>query len=209
VPARYPIRRPALDPLELPTQTGSFYPKPLDQVVNGRLKRRVGHALGLTDLGVSITVLMAGASTALRHYHTGNDEFVYVIDGEVSFISNRGEQVLSTGMCAGFPKGKKDGHHFVNKGDRPVQILEASTNTLPDSVVYPDNKLFLTLDAKRNATFINKPIKAAATNASKSRKKKRGKSGHRRTADRHGSGGRGGHVGARAHARSDQARRHH
>lgn len=172
---RYPIRLPALDPLELPVQTGSIYPKPLDQVVNGRLKRRVGAALGLTDLGVSITVLMAGAATALRHYHTENDEFVYIIDGEVSLVTNRGEQILATGMCAGFPKGKKDGHHFVNKGDRPALILEASTNKLPDSVAYPDNKLFLSLDTKRKVTFSDKPIKAAPAKAPvKAKKKKRG-----------------------------------
>jgi uncharacterized cupin superfamily protein len=176
MPSRYPIRLPALDPLEVPGQTGTIYPKPYDEVVRGRSKRRLAKVLGLTQFGVNITTLPAGCATAMRHYHSACDEFVYVLDGEPTLVTNKGEQVLQPGMCAGFAKGKKDGHHFVNRGDRPVLLLEMGTNALPDSIVYPDNKLYLYEDAKGRATFSDRPIKptAAAPKAAKPKKKKRG-----------------------------------
>lgn len=140
---RYPILLPALDPLEVPAGTRTIYPKPLDEVVRGRGKRRLGQVLGLKQFGVNLTTLAAGAATAMRHYHSGCDEFVYVLDGEPTLVTNKGEQVLSPGMCAGFVAGKKDGHHFINRSDRPVLLLEVGTNVSPDSIVYPDNKLYL------------------------------------------------------------------
>ncbi len=159
--SRYPIRLPALDPLAVPAQTGTMYPKPHDEVVRGRSKRRLTKTLGLTQFGVNITTLAAGSATAMRHYHSACDEFVYVLDGEATLVTNVGEQVLQPGMCAGFPKGKKDAHHFINRSDRPVVLLEMGTNVLPDSIVYPDTKLYLYEDEKGRPTFSGKPIKAA------------------------------------------------
>lgn len=157
---RYPVQRPALEPLELPAISKTMYPAPFNKMVQGRMKRRLGSALGLTELGVNITTLMPGAASAMRHYHTADDEFVYILDGEVTLITDAGPQLLTTGMCAGFPKGVKDGHHLVNQGDRPVTFLEAGTNNIPDLVVYPDEKLYLYDDGVTDAVFSKSPPKA-------------------------------------------------
>jgi uncharacterized cupin superfamily protein len=158
---RFPIRLPALEPLEVPAQAKTMYPPPHDKVVKGRLKRRLGPALGLTDLGVNLTTLMQGAASSMRHHHSNNDEFVYILDGEVTLVTDAGEQILSTGMCAGFPKGSKDGHQLVNKSARPVIYLEAGTNLMPDLIGYPDTKLWLH-EAKKGgpAVFTKTPPKA-------------------------------------------------
>ncbi len=160
---RYPIKLPALDPLELPAQAKTMYPPPHDQVVKGRFKRKLGPALGLKELGVNLTTLMQGAASAMRHHHSNNDEFVYIVDGEATLVTNAGEQILSTGMCAGFPKGKKDGHQLVNKSERPVIYLEAGTNFMPDLIVYPDTKMFLYQDEKGRASFSTKMPKVGST----------------------------------------------
>jgi uncharacterized cupin superfamily protein len=83
-------------------------------------------------------------------------------------------------MCAGFPAGKKDAHHFVNQGDRPVLLLEVGTNVLPDSIVYPDQKLFLYEDENGRPTFSNKPIKPAAANKPAARARSAAKTSARR-----------------------------
>jgi uncharacterized cupin superfamily protein len=176
MPSRYPIRLPALDPLAVPGQSRSIYPKPLDDVVRGRSKRRLTDILGLTQFGVSVTTLAAGAATAMRHYHSACDEFVYVLDGEPTLVTNGGAQVLQPGMCAGFPKGKKDGHNFVNRTDRPVVLLEMGTNPLPDSIVYPDDNLFLYLDDRGRPTFSSKPIKGTSARSGKAKIKTKKKS---------------------------------
>ena len=166
---RYPIQLPALDPLEVPAQHKTIYPAPHDKVVKGRFKRRLGPVLGLTDLGVNITTLMQGAASSMRHHHSNNDEFVYIIDGEATLVTNAGEHLLSTGMCAGFPKGSKDGHQLVNKSDRPVIYLEAGTNLLPDLVTYPDTKLYLYEDAKGRGSFSKTAPKVGKSTAKKKR----------------------------------------
>jgi uncharacterized cupin superfamily protein len=169
---RFPILKPALEPLEVPAQTKTIYPPPHDRVVKGRSKRRLGPALGLTDLGVNLTTLMPGAASAMRHYHSNNDEFVFIVDGEVTLVTNAGKQLLVTGMCAGFPKGKKDGHQLVNEGDRPVIYLEAGTNLMPDLIHYPDTKLWLYEDEKGRAAFSTTMPKAGAKAAPKVKKKR-------------------------------------
>lgn len=158
---RFPIQLPALEPLEVPTISYTRYPKPYDKMVQGRIKRRLGPVLGLTEIGVNITTLMPGAASAMRHYHAADDEFIYVLDGEVTLITNIGEQLLVAGMCAGFPKGKADAHHLVNQGDRPVTFLEAGTDNAPDLVVYPDQKLYLYDDGKNEPKFSKTPPKLA------------------------------------------------
>jgi uncharacterized cupin superfamily protein len=172
---RYPIKLPALEPLEVPMVHKTIYPAPHDKVVHGRYKRKLGPALGLKDFGVNLTMLMQGAASAMRHHHSNNDEFVFIVDGEATLITNAGEQTLSTGMCAGFPKGKKDGHHLVNKSDRPVLYLEIGTNHMPDVIGYPDTKLWLYEDEKGRPSFSNKapkPGKAKAAPKKKAKKKR-------------------------------------
>ena len=169
---RFPIRLPALEPLELPASSKTMYPPPYDKVVQGRLKRRLGPALGLTDFGVNLTTLMQGAASSMRHHHSNNDEFVYIVDGEATLVTDAGEQILSTGMCAGFPKGSKDGHHLVNKSARPVIYLEAVTNLIPDFITYTDTKLYLYEDKKGHSGFTKTPQKQVAKAGAKKKKKR-------------------------------------
>ncbi len=136
------LRPPALDPATVPEDGGTAYPEPYRAVVAGRFRRRLGEALGLTDFGVNLTRLEPGAATALRHWHTAEDEFVFVLEGEVVLVSEAGEQVLGPGTCAGFPAGRADGHCLVNRGDRPALLLEiGSRRPDVDEVIYPDADL--------------------------------------------------------------------
>ena len=89
-----------------------------------RVKRRLGDACGLTRFGVNLVTLPPGGQSALRHWHTLEDEFVYVLEGEVVLVTDDGEQVLRAGDCAGYPAGKPDGHHFVNRSGAPARYLE-------------------------------------------------------------------------------------
>jgi len=97
---------PAVDPNAAPERRGSGYPEPFKSRMGDRIKKRLGDACGLTKFGVNLVTLGSGGQSALRHWHTQEDEFVYVLEGEVVLVTNDGEQVLTTGMCAGYPAGK-------------------------------------------------------------------------------------------------------
>ncbi len=113
-----PLRLPALDPFAVPEKSGSGYPEPLRSRVAARMKRRLGDACGLTQFGVNLVTLGPGSESALRHWHTLEDEFVYILSGELVLVTNEGEQVLAAGMCAGYPAGARDAHHLVNRSAR-------------------------------------------------------------------------------------------
>ena len=104
------------DPMRVPARRGSIYPKPLDVGFEGRLKRALTGRLGLTQFGVNLTTLEPGAMSSHRHWHAEEDEFVYVVSGELTLVTNDGAQLLKAGMVAGFPAGKADGHRFENRG---------------------------------------------------------------------------------------------
>ena len=129
---------PALDPGAVETKTGSSYPAPFDQPCATRERQALGDALDLTQFGVNLLTLPPGAWSSQRHWHANEDEFVYVLDGAVTLITDDGEQVLTPGMAAGFPAGSRDGHHLVNRSDRPVRILEVGTRAKEDHGEYPD-----------------------------------------------------------------------
>ncbi len=132
------LRRPALDPLSVEPRTGSAYPAPHDAVVRGRAKRSLTAALGLTQFGVNVTELAPGASSALRHWHSHEDEFVFVLEGQPTLVTNAGEQLLQAGHCAGFPAGAADGHHLVNRTSQVVRVIEVGTRDDRDEANYPD-----------------------------------------------------------------------
>ena len=132
---------PALDPADVPEQRGSGYPEPYRSRMGDRAKRRLGDALGLTRFGVNLVTLAPGAQSALRHWHTLEDEFVWVLDGEVVLISDAGEQVLRAGQCAGYPGGKRDAHHMVNRSGAPARYLEVGSRIDGDNAFYPDDDL--------------------------------------------------------------------
>jgi uncharacterized cupin superfamily protein len=133
------LRHPALAPETVPARTGSGYPEPFRRAVEARVRRRLGDALGLTQFGVNLLELPPGSASSQRHWHSQEDEFVYVLDGEVTLVSDAGEQVLGPGMAAGFPAGKADGHQLINRTDRPARCLEMGTRSEDgDVVVYSD-----------------------------------------------------------------------
>lgn len=132
------LRPPALDPTTVPPRSTSGYPEPFRSRVLPREKRALGDPLGLTRIGVNLTTLPAGKESSMRHYHTHEDELVFVLEGELVLCTDAGEQILTAGMCAGFPAGSKDGHHLVNRSDRPARYLEISNRDPEDSAEYPD-----------------------------------------------------------------------
>ena len=140
---RKDLSSPALDPETLTPRHGSSYPEAFKAPVLARSKRALGDALGLTRYGVNLVSLEPGAWSAHRHWHTHEDEFVLVLEGQVTLVTDAGEQELSPGMVAGFPGGAADGHHLVNKSDRPVLYLEVGDRDPADEVHYPDVDLFL------------------------------------------------------------------
>lgn len=131
--------RPALAARELPEVTSTGYPEPFRALVAGRHRRRLGDAFGLTQFGVNLCRLEPGAASSQRHWHAREDEFVYVLEGEVVLVTDAGETLLGPGMVAGFPAGRPDGHHLVNRSDRDALVLEIGTrSTCGEQVVYPD-----------------------------------------------------------------------
>ena len=142
------LRLPALDPATAPERRGSGYPEPFRSRMGDRVKRRLGDACGLTRFGVNLVTLAPGGQSALRHWHTKEDEFVYVLEGEVVLFTNDGEQTLRAGDCAGYPGGRADGHHFVNRSPAPACYLEVGDRDAQDMPFYPDDDLAWTEDAQ-------------------------------------------------------------
>lgn len=128
--------------LEAPPRTKpSNYPEPFASRMAGREKRPLGDRFGLRNFGVNLTTLKPGAISALRHAHTRQDEFVYILQGRPTLVTDAGRTALSPGMCAGFPAGTGDGHQLVNETDEDVLYLEIGDRTPGDEVTYPDDDL--------------------------------------------------------------------
>ena len=135
------LKLPAVDPYTVKEVRGSGYPEPYRSRMGDRVKRRLGDACGLTKFGVNLVTLGPGGQSALRHWHTLEDEFVYLLSGEVVLVSDAGEQTLRAGMCAGYPAGSRDAHHFVNRSDAPATYLEIGNRIEGDNAFYPDDDL--------------------------------------------------------------------
>lgn len=134
-----PVALPALDaPLR---SKPSNYPEPFASRMAGRAKRPLGDLFGLTNFGVNLTTLRPGAVSALRHAHTRQDEFVYVLQGRPTLVTDAGRTPLAPGMCAGFAAGTGDGHQLVNETDEDVLYLEVGDRTPGDAATYPDDDL--------------------------------------------------------------------
>lgn len=132
------LQSPALDPMTLEPRTGSGYPEPYRSRCLPREKRQLAAALGLKTLGINQTILPPGKESSMRHWHTHEEEFIYVLSGEVVLVTDAGEQLLGPGMCAGFPLGTQDGHQLVNRGAVPAVYLEVSNIDANDKAFYPD-----------------------------------------------------------------------
>ena len=124
---------------ELTPRTGTIYPDAFAAAVNGRAKRALGDVFGLTQFGVNHTMIAPGAASALRHYHTVEDELVYVLKGTPTLETDEGQMPLQPGDVVGFRGGDANGHRIINLSDEPVEILEIGTRRPDvDEAVYPD-----------------------------------------------------------------------
>ena len=119
----------------------SIYPEPFASRMAGREKRCLGDFFGLTNFGVNLTRLLPDACSALRHAHSKQDEFIYILSGHPVLITDTGETQLSPGMCAGFKAGTGDAHQLLNRSNEEVQYLEMGNRSAGDVVVYPDDDL--------------------------------------------------------------------
>lgn len=137
---------PKIDIASLPLDTRTGYPAPFDRIVVGRERRRLGNAAGLDQFGVNLTTLKPGAASAHRHWHEKEDEFVYILDGEVVLIEDAGECLLKAGDAAGFKADSGNGHHLVNRSNRDVVYLEVGTRSKHERVEYPDVDLMVIRD---------------------------------------------------------------
>jgi uncharacterized cupin superfamily protein len=122
-----------------PRAKASNYPEPFLARVKGREKRPLGELFGLSNFGVNLTRLAPGAVSALRHAHTKQDEFVYILEGHPTLITDSGETLLEPG--AGFRAGSGDAHHLVNRSAADVLYLEIGDRSAGDSAAYPDDDL--------------------------------------------------------------------
>ena len=129
---------PKVDVSKAKVRTGTNYPPQFQNVVQGREKSVLGDLVGLTQFGVNLTRLKPGAASALRHWHENEDEFVYILEGELVLIEDEGETLLRPGDAAGFKAGVANGHHLVNKTQRDAVYLEIGTRAPTERAHYPD-----------------------------------------------------------------------
>jgi uncharacterized cupin superfamily protein len=127
-----------IDIASAPSNDGTMYPPPHDAHCHTRRKKKLGDAAGLTQFGVNQLLLPPGAWSSQRHWHSKCDEFIYVISGEVTLVSDAGEEILRAGDCAGFKAGDADGHHLQNRTNADVVILEVGTRDASDNATYSD-----------------------------------------------------------------------
>jgi uncharacterized cupin superfamily protein len=137
-----------LDIAALPSVVGTLYPSPYDAPCRARARTKLGDAAGLTQFGVNLLRLPPGAWSSQRHWHTGSDEFVYVLSGEVTLVTDGGEEVLQAGDAAGFPANDSNGHCLQNHSTADVHILEIGTRVPGDSAYYNDVDMVAPADGK-------------------------------------------------------------
>lgn len=119
----------------------SNYPEPFASRVAGRVKRQLGDVFGLTNFGVNLTRMAPGSISALRHFHSRQDEFIYILEGTPTLVTGSGEILLRPGMCAGFKAGEAGGHQLANRSNDVVVYLEIGDRTAGDTVCYPDDDI--------------------------------------------------------------------
>jgi uncharacterized cupin superfamily protein len=139
MPEKKPARLPAaIVAVDVEARRGVIYPKPYDEGFEGRVKRALGNMFGLDQFGVNHVILEPGAMSSQRHWHAREDEFVYVLEGEITLVTDAGETALRPGMAAGFKAGEANGHCLVNRTDKAVAYLEIGTRYDEDEADYPD-----------------------------------------------------------------------
>jgi uncharacterized cupin superfamily protein len=139
-----------------PRVTPSNYPEPFASMMVGREKKPLGDLFGLSNFGVNLTRLAPGAMSALRHAHSRQDEFIYILSGHPVLRTDAGETPLSPGMCAGFRSGTENGHQLINPTGSEVVYLEVSDRTADDTVSYPDVDLKAVTADNGTRAFVHK-----------------------------------------------------
>lgn len=141
---------------DLPESNATSYPQRYRAENLHRWNRRLGEHAGLTNFGVNLTRIEPGGQSSSRHWHSRQDEFVYVLSGEVVLETDAGEQSLIAGMCAGFPCGTGNGHRFLNRGSEDVLLLVVGDRTQGDEVGYPDLDMHAHLEPDGRYRFVDK-----------------------------------------------------
>ena len=150
------LRLPAFDPRDLPESNSTSYPEPFRADNMMRFYRRLGDHAGLKNFGVNLVRIVPGGRSSARHAHSKQDEFVYVLEGEVVLETDAGEQELERGMCAGFPFGTGEAHRFVNRSRTDALLLVIGDRSDGDEVTYPDIDLHGSVDSDGRFRFSRK-----------------------------------------------------
>jgi uncharacterized cupin superfamily protein len=146
---------PKIDIDGLKSDSASGYPAPFREIVLGRSRKRLGNAAGLTQFGVNLTTLKPGSASAQRHWHAAEDEFIYMLAGEVVLCEDGGEVVLRPGDAAGFKAGVANGHCLMNRGASDAVYLEIGTRAISERVEYPDIDMRMERD-ESGARYLHK-----------------------------------------------------
>lgn len=144
---------PKIDIAAVPERTGSGYPHPLDAPCAERVRRRLGEAGGLTQFGVNLMRLPPGGWSSQRHWHSHEDEFVFLLEGELILVEDRGETMLRAGDAAAFPKGSGDGHHMINRSGAVAVYLEVGSRSPDDLTTCSDIDM---MSANADGRFVHK-----------------------------------------------------
>jgi uncharacterized cupin superfamily protein len=145
---------PKIDVATVPKRWGSPYPAPFDTPCAGRVRQRLGDAGGLADFGVNLMRLPPGNWSSQRHWHSAEDEFVYVLEGEVTLVEDGGaEALLRAGDCAAFPRGSGNGHHLINRSGAMAVYLEVGTRSPDDVTICSDIDM---MSSNADGRFVHK-----------------------------------------------------
>jgi uncharacterized cupin superfamily protein len=129
---------PKIDIAKIPVDTATNYPDPFWKPIVGRERKRLGNAVGLNQFGVNLTRLKPGAWSSQRHWHRNEDEFVYVVEGEITLCEDHGETVLKPGDAAGWKANGQVGHTLINRAQHDAVYIEVGTRADIETAVYPD-----------------------------------------------------------------------
>ena len=144
---------PKIDIAAVPARKGSGYPAPFNAPCAERIRKRLGDAGGLEDFGVNLMRLPPGGWSSQRHWHSLEDGFVYILEGEVTLIEDAGEILLRAGDCAAFPKGSGNGHHMINRSDAVAVYLEIGSRSPDDLTTCSDIDM---MSANSDGRFVHK-----------------------------------------------------
>jgi len=146
---------PKIDIANLKLDNSTGYPEPFRKVVEGRWRKRLGNAVGLSQFGVNLTTLKPGAWSAQRHWHETEDELIYVLEGEIVLCEDSGETVLKPGDAAGWKANTPNGHCLINRSQRDAVYLEIGTRAAKEKAHYPDIDMKVERDEK-GARYMHK-----------------------------------------------------